>query len=310
MNTIQTASAIAAIDTLDLGAIKTKLMHRASGEGWSAAHADAVEVEYRRFLTLMKLYPNEATAPLVDVDTFWHYHILDTAKYAADCASAFGYFLHHYPYLGLDGEEDEANRDTAGARMEELYAATFGTGMTSTIPAASAWCGRVDAQSARQATAWCGAATSAPARQATAWCGAATSAPAQQATAWCGAATSVTAWCGAATSAPAQQATAWCGAATSAPAQGAGPAVAWCGAASAAPVKAAVAWCGAATTAPATAARAWCGAATAAPVRQALAWCGAATGSAANAAVAWCGAAQPMQLKVSDSVTLTIAQAA
>jgi hypothetical protein len=300
MNTIQTASAIAAIDTLDLGAIKTKLMHRASGEGWSAAHADAVEVEYRRFLTLMKLYPNEATAPLVDVDTFWHYHILDTAKYAADCASAFGYFLHHYPYLGLDGEEDEANRDTAGARMEELYAATFGTGMTSTIPAASAWCGRVDAQSAQQATAWCGAATSAPARQATAWCGAATSATAQQSTAWCGAATS----------APAHQATAWCGAATSAPAQGAGPAVAWCGAASAAPVKAAVAWCGAATTAPATAARAWCGAATAAPVRQALAWCGAATGSAANAAVAWCGAAQPMQLKVSDSVTLTIAQAA
>jgi hypothetical protein len=300
MNTIQTASAIAAIDTLDLGAIKTKLMHRASGEGWSAAHADAVEVEYRRFLTLMKLYPNESTAPLVDVDTFWHYHILDTAKYAADCASAFGYFLHHYPYLGLDGEEDEANRDTAGARMEELYAATFGTGMTSTIPAASAWCGRVDAQSAPQATAWCGAATSAPAQQARAWCGAATSAPAQQAKAWCGAATS----------APAQQATAWCGAATSAPAQGAGPAVAWCGAASAAPVKAAVAWCGAATTAPATAARAWCGAATAAPVRQALAWCGAATGSAANAAAAWCGAAQPMQLKVSDSVTLTIAQAA
>jgi hypothetical protein len=270
MNTIQTASAIAAIDTLDLGAIKTKLMHRASGEGWSAAHADAVEVEYRRFLTLMKLYPNESTAPLVDVDTFWHYHILDTAKYAADCASAFGYFLHHYPYLGLDGEEDEANRDTAGARMEELYAATFGTGMTSTIPAASAWCG---------------AATSAPARQATAWCGAATSAPAQQSKAWCGAA-------------------------TSAPAQGAGPAVAWCGAASAAPVKAAVTGCGAATTAPATAARAWCGAATAAPVRQALAWCGAATGSAANAPVAWCGAAQPMQLKVSDSVTLTIAQAA
>jgi len=242
MNAIQTAKAVDAINALDLAPIKTKLMHRASGEGWSAAHADAVEIEYRRFLTLMKLYPNEATAPLVDVDTFWHYHILDTAKYATDCASAFGYFLHHYPYLGLDGVEDEAHRDTAGARMQELYAATFGTAMTAAAP--TAWCGRVE-QPAHQATAWCGATTAQPA-QATAWCGAATSAPVEQATAWCGAAT----------------------------AQTARPALAWCGATSAAPVKSALAWCGAAV--PAKAAVAWCGAATAAPAQGLVAWCGAA----------------------------------
>jgi hypothetical protein len=295
MNAIQTASAIAAINALDLGAIKTKLMHVASGEGWSAAHADAVENEYRRFLTLMKLYPNESTAPLVDVDTFWHYHILDTAKYAADCASAFGYFLHHYPYLGLDGEEDEANRDTAGARMEELYAATFGVSMAATLTAQPAWCGRVEGEAAQSATAWCGAATSAPVQRATAWCGAATAAPVKQATAWCGAATAK----------GARPAVAWCGAASTAPVKGA---VAWCGAATAAPVKQAVAWCGAATAKPVPQARAWCGAAI--PARTSLAWCGAATGAAANAAVAWCGAAQPKQLQVSDTVALTIAQAA
>ena len=226
MNAIQTASA--AINTLDLGPIKAKLMHRASGEGWSATHADAVEVEYRRFLTLMKLYPNEATAPLVDVDTFWHYHILDTAKYAADCASAFGYFLHHYPYLGLDGAEDEAQRDTAGARMQELYAATFGAALD-TAAAPAAWCGRVD-QPAQAATAWCGATAVQPA-QATAWCGVAVSNTAKPALAWCGAATA----------APVKPTLAWCGAAVPAKA-----AVAWCGAASAAPVKAQLAWCGAA----------------------------------------------------------------
>lgn len=273
MNTTQINRTIAAIATLDLGPIKTKLMHCASGEGWSAAHADAVEVEYRRFLTLMKLYPNEATAPLVDVDTFWHYQILDTAKYAADCAQAFGYFLHHYPYLGLDGAADEAHRDTAGARMQELYAATFGADMP---VAEAAWCGRVEGEPAAQAAAWCGATVAQPAM---AWCGATVARPA-------------TAWCGAATSGPAQQATAWCGAT------------------SAAPAKASLAWCGAATTAPQKQAIAWCGAATGKPLQQAVAWCGAATGKPAGATLAWCGAARPVRLQIDDAITLTVTQAA
>ena len=291
MNALQTANAVAAINALDLGPIKTKLMHRASGEGWSAAHADAVEIEYRRFLTLMKLYPNEATAPLVDVDTFWHYHILDTAKYAADCAGAFGYFLHHYPYLGMDGAEDEAHRDTAGARMQELYAATFGAA----VQDATAWCGAATGQQAQQASAWCGATTAQPAAQASAWCGAATSAPAAQAAAWCGASTT----------APAGQRLAWCGAATTAPVQ---QALAWCGAATTASIKQASAWCGAATSKPAQQALAWCGAAV--PAKATLAWCGANTTAPATAELAWCGAAQPTRLQVSETVTVTIRQAA
>lgn len=179
MNAMQISTAIDAINALDLGPIKTKLMHVASGEGWTAAHTDSVEVEYRRFLTLMKLYPNETTAPLVDVDAFWHYHILDTAKYAADCAAVFGYFLHHYPYLGLADEEDAAVRDIAGARMEELYAATFGASMPAAVASTPAWCG---ATTTAPKLAWCGAPTTATQR---AWCGAATTAPQL---AWCGAA--------------------------------------------------------------------------------------------------------------------------
>jgi hypothetical protein len=115
-----------AVMQLDLSPIKVKLMHIESGEGWSLQKADAVEKEYRRFLCLMKLYPDESTAPLVDVDTFWHYHILDTMKYAADCEQAFGYFLHHYPYLGLHGEDDEQLRLDSADRMRTLYEATFG----------------------------------------------------------------------------------------------------------------------------------------------------------------------------------------
>jgi hypothetical protein len=111
---------------LNLDPIKVKLMHVESGEGWSLHRVNAVEREYRRFLFLMKTFPNEHTAPLVDVDIFWHYHILDTLKYAVDCDAIFGYFLHHFPYIGLRGEEDKEALALMGERMGTLYEATFG----------------------------------------------------------------------------------------------------------------------------------------------------------------------------------------
>jgi hypothetical protein len=48
-------------------------------------------------------------------------------KYAADCEKVFGYFLHHYPYVGMDGtEEDEQFRLDSGERMRTLYESLFG----------------------------------------------------------------------------------------------------------------------------------------------------------------------------------------
>jgi hypothetical protein len=123
---MDTNDSFKAIAELNLDAIKVKLMHRESGEGWSLEKANAVEFEYRRFLILMKQFPQEETAPLMDVDTFWHYHILDTLKYAADCEQVFGYFLHHFPYIGLRGEDDEAAHHRVGERMKQLYEQTFG----------------------------------------------------------------------------------------------------------------------------------------------------------------------------------------
>jgi hypothetical protein len=221
-----------AISDLDLDPIKVKLMHKESGEGWSLEKVNAVETEYRRFLYLMKTFPNEVTAPQVEVDVFWHYHILDTMKYAADCQNAFGYFLHHYPYIGMRGEDDVAVQERAGQRMRELYEATFGA-----------------SESAANGQAWCGAAVQA------AWCGAAIE------TAWCGAASTVkgaasgsaTAWCGAASTAKdaaSNPATAWCGAASTVKGAASNPATAWCGAASTvkdAASNSATAWCGAAS---------------------------------------------------------------
>lgn len=116
----------AVIAALDLDPIKVKLMHVESGEGWSLEQANAVEFEYRRFLYLMKKFPEERAAPRTDVDIFWHYHILDTIKYAQDCEAVFGYFLHHFPYIGLRGTEDLAAHQQVGERMRDLYEETFG----------------------------------------------------------------------------------------------------------------------------------------------------------------------------------------
>lgn len=153
-----------AIADLDLEPIKVKLMHEESGEGWSLEQANAVEFEYRRFLYLMKTFPHEQTAPLMDVDIFWHYHILDTMKYAADCEAVFGYFLHHFPYIGLRGEDDEQVHHRVGERMRELYEATFGDSYDrSTRPAYSGAAvqanGAETAYSGAQTVAYSGAAT-------------------------------------------------------------------------------------------------------------------------------------------------------
>ena len=58
----------AAIAALDLTPIKVKLMHKESGEGWSLDKANAMEIEYRRFLYLMKAFPNEPVPPVIRID--------------------------------------------------------------------------------------------------------------------------------------------------------------------------------------------------------------------------------------------------
>lgn len=180
-----------AIFALDLDPIKFKLMDKKEGQGWSRAKADAVELEYRRFLALTAKYPDEPITPDGDVDKFWHSHILDTIKYAQDCQEAFGYFLHHFPYFGMRDEEDAVNLTRAAANTRALYEKEFGTvvgkgdasaycGATAAKQTDSAYCG---ATAAKQAdSAYCGATA---AKQADGvYCGAAV----KQESAYCGAA--------------------------------------------------------------------------------------------------------------------------
>jgi hypothetical protein len=146
----------ALIAALDLNPIKTKLIHVESGEGWPLERVEAAETEYRRFLYLLKAFPKVEMAPLKDVDTFWHYHILDTMKYARDCEQIFGYFVHHYPYLGMEGENGLELQQQAAERIRELYQATFNVPYAQAADLPAAWCIGPDiARAGDTQTAWC-----------------------------------------------------------------------------------------------------------------------------------------------------------
>lgn len=119
-------SLMARIENLDLEMIELKLMDPDEGEGWSREYAYQVCEEYRKFLALTRAYPNLAIVPSGPVDTFWHNHILDTQKYGPDCAEVFGFFLHHFPYFGMRGEEDLANLNVSWQNTIDAYRHHFG----------------------------------------------------------------------------------------------------------------------------------------------------------------------------------------
>lgn len=113
------------INGLDFSMIKLKLQDTDEGPGWSIEKCEEAEEGYRRFLALKRAYPDRDIVPNRPVDVFWHQHILDTEKYAKDCETIFGYFLHHYPYFGMQGEEDHANLCATFEETAALYAEHF-----------------------------------------------------------------------------------------------------------------------------------------------------------------------------------------
>ncbi len=114
-------------EELELNSVRDALMEK---QGWPLERAEAARAEYVRFLTLLQRKPGFMLIPWPneegqdDLDQFWHQHILDTAKYAADCNALFGRMIHHNPHVPR-GSEDE--RD-ATEKTQRLYARTFGSG--------------------------------------------------------------------------------------------------------------------------------------------------------------------------------------
>ena len=113
----------ARIAALDLEPIKFKLVKE---NGYSREDVDTLDKWYRRFLFLTFKYKTRPIVVSEAIDAFWHQHILDTQKYAEDCEAAFGEFLHHFPYFGLRGEEDQRALRSAYQETLELMRGEFG----------------------------------------------------------------------------------------------------------------------------------------------------------------------------------------
>lgn len=252
------ADTVAAIESLDLEMIKFKATREEDGYGWSQAYADEMEVAYKRYLILHAKYPEMTLAPEQDVDRFWHMHILDTRKYAADCEATFGHFLHHFPYLGLRGEGDEAVLQGAFEKMNELHLKEFGEPMVKK----AAWCA-VEPKAEGQA-AWCAVE---PGAAKAAWCAVE---PKQAKAAWCAVepTSGKAAWCAVE---PTSAKAAWCAV------EPTGAKVAWC---AVEPTTAKAAWC---AVEPTVRKAAWCAVE---PTAKKAAWC--AIEPVAPTRAAWC----------------------
>ncbi len=128
------------IAALDLSPIIYKLMHAETGESWTRAKCDELIPLYRNFLVMAAL-GQEVVIPTLDIDHIWHTHILDTEKYAQDCQHCFGFFLHHFPYLGMRGEEDKQALQAAFQIGQQNFAANFGMELTGPAANCPGGCG-------------------------------------------------------------------------------------------------------------------------------------------------------------------------
>ncbi len=126
-DTVSPADALSRVEArLDLTNVKRKLANPEQGLAVSPERLEVMEAEYRKYLALHLAYPDLDVVPCSDVDVIWHQHILDTAAYRADCEAIFGYFLDHYPYFGMNSDEEAEELHDAYSQTLERYVAAFG----------------------------------------------------------------------------------------------------------------------------------------------------------------------------------------
>ena len=80
----------------DIEKPKTFLVSR---QGIDLDYVERLEVEYKRYISLMVFHPNTSFPISVPVDSLWHAHLLFTRDYA-ELSSQIGYsMLHHTPTM-------------------------------------------------------------------------------------------------------------------------------------------------------------------------------------------------------------------
>ena len=113
-----------AINQLDL----TNVTLRLSKEpGWHLADAKTCEGLYRNFLFLMAKYgpTHGELVPSIEIDEYWHNHILFTRQYFSDCEKIFGAYRHHTPQIE-DSNSTTSNTQQLFEQTQALYFKEFG----------------------------------------------------------------------------------------------------------------------------------------------------------------------------------------
>ncbi|MEM7717431.1 MAG: hypothetical protein AAF349_28460 [Cyanobacteria bacterium P01_A01_bin.68] len=119
---------IGKLTQLDLQPIAYNLIH-SNEEKWNIQKTNQAISAYLMFLLLIYLYPNSQLVPNQEIDRVWHYHILDTMKYAEDCEMLFGRFIHHFPYFGQRGKIDRESLQKAFEQTQVIFEEHFGISM-------------------------------------------------------------------------------------------------------------------------------------------------------------------------------------
>lgn len=118
-------AALDKVRQIDLSPIN-QLLRYENPERWDDETLATTEANYRRLLALNLLFPGETLVVNKILDDYWHAHILDTRKYAADCELIFGFFLHHYPYFGMNGEDERQRQREGFSLTQQLWEESFG----------------------------------------------------------------------------------------------------------------------------------------------------------------------------------------
>ncbi|MDE1804863.1 MAG: hypothetical protein KGH59_03730 [Candidatus Micrarchaeota archaeon] len=88
----------------------------------SQKQAEKIEVEFRKFASILLLEPKFNIGPSRPVDMYWHLLVLHTQEYRKFCDTVFGRFIDHVP--GSDDTRDHSRK--AYNRAVQTYRKLFG----------------------------------------------------------------------------------------------------------------------------------------------------------------------------------------
>lgn len=118
-------SALTLTDAWDFELAIKKIVEIKDG-AWDLTRAILAVKNYKRYMAVTKALGGVQLVPNGDIDEIWHMHILDTRAYMKDCQELFGEYLHHFPYFGMLGEENEQQWLTVQSQSASLWQNLFG----------------------------------------------------------------------------------------------------------------------------------------------------------------------------------------